>query len=269
MHLAFRRPRRRAYNRRVRLVAILVVAACSGDDSPPYDPSPPTWPGGVTWSWSFSDGGGCPDEVVKVNLYRAGYDEVPFVIRLEPTIQASAPCTAFAGGFPLANPLGVRSHGHDTWIEFVTADGRVFAKSPVYNTKTKVSAYSFDVSVPRGWAHVAWTLVGAATQTPLTCEDVPALRTTPQGDGAVLFYESNETDIVLSPTDTPCTAADAWLSLPAGTYDLSLAAFSSLEFLWNDPDNSKKLGKTTFAAQTIVPGQTLELGTATIPLTDY
>ena len=228
-----------------------------------------TWPGGVTWSWSFSDGGGCPDGVVKVNLYRAGYDEVPFVIRLEPTIQSTAPCNAGAGSFALANPLGVRSHGHDTWIEFVTTDGRVFAKSPVYNTKTKVSAYAAEIAVPRGWAHVAWTLFGAATQTALTCEDIPALRTMPKGDGAVLFYESNETDIVLSPTDTPCTAPSAWLSMPAGTYDLSLAAFSSLEFLWNDPNNSKRMGKTTFAAQTITPGATLELGTVQLPLTDY
>lgn len=256
----------------MRAAVFALLAACSGDDTPPPDPPPDNgWPGGVAWAWTFSDGGPCPDGVTNVNVYRAGYDPTPFVYRLEPVIMTTAACSAGGAGFALENPLGALGYGNDTWIELVTSDGRVFAKSHVVNTKTKNATPSAVIEVPRGWVHVAWTLFGEATQMPLTCDDVPSLRTG-TGDGAVLLYESIETDIVLAPTDTSCAEGQAktmWLGLPAGTHDLSLGAFSSLEFVLNDPNNSMRLGKITFAGQTITPGATLELGTQRIGLVDY
>ena len=252
------------------LILIVAVLGCGEDYPPPDEDDLPdsTWPGAVVWSWSFSDGNPCPADVVTANLYRASYDVEAFVFRLEPQLMRTAACGAGVADFPLANPLGVKRYGHDTWLELVTADGRVFAKSDVVNTKLMNANLATVIAVPRGWVHVGWQLFGETTQTQLACDDIAALRST-TGDGAVLLYPSNETDIVLAPTDTPCTKGETWLGLPAGVHDLSLAAFSSLEFLYNDPNNSKRLGKTTFPAQTITAGATLELGVQQLPLTDY
>ena len=252
------------------LVLVLALVAC-GEDYPPPDADDlpdSDWPGAVVWSWSFSDGGGCPDGVVTANLYRGSYDVEAFVFRLEPQLMRTAACSTGAADFALANPLGVKRYGHDTWLELVTSDGRVFAKSEVRNTRFGDANFATVIELPRGWVHVGWHLIGATTQAPLACDDIPALRAA-TGDGAVLLYPSNETDIVLNPTDTPCARGETWLGLPAGTHDLTLGAFSSLEFLYNDTNNAKRLGKTTFAARTIAPGATLELGVQQLPLADY
>ena len=252
------------------LLFLVAFAGCGEDYPPPDEDDLPdtTWPGAVTWSWSFSDGGTCPDDVVKANVYIASYDLESFVFRLEPRIMTTAACSTGAAVFALENPLGVKRYGHDTWVELVTADGRVFAKSEVVNTKLGDPNLATVIEVPRGWVHVGWQLFGASTQTPLTCDDVAPLRPA-IGDGAVVLYPSIETDVVLAPTDTPCARGETWLGLPAGTYDLSLGAFRTLEFLYNDQNNAMRLGKTTFPGQVVVANATLELGIQQLPLADY
>jgi hypothetical protein len=252
------------------LVLIVALAGCGEDYPPPDDDDLPdtTWPGVVSWSWTFSDGTACPDDVVTANLYIASYDFENFVFRLEPRIVKTSACSAGGAAFPLENPLGVKRYGHDTWVELVTTDGRVFAKSEVLNTKSGDANLATVVEVPRGWVHVGWQLFGQTTQTALTCDDVSALRAT-TGDGAVFLYPSIASDVVLAPTDTPCANGETWLGLPAGTHDLTLGAFSSLEFLYNDSHNAMRLGKLMFPAQVVAPNATLELGVQPLPLVDY
>ncbi len=255
----------------MRFAALAIMLLGCGEHYPPPDDDDlpdSDWPGAVVWSWSFTGGAPCPEDVVTAKLYRGSYDVEAFAFRLEPALMTTAPCSGGAASFALANPFGVKRYGHDTWLELVTADGRVFAKSQVESTKLGDASFAAVIEVPRGWVHVGWQLFGETTQTALACDDVSALRAT-TGDGAVLLYPSNETDIVLDATDTPCARGETWLALPAGTHDLTLGAFRSLEIIYNDPFNTKRLGKTMFPAQTITAGATLELGVQQLPLADY
>lgn len=246
-----------------RVLALAVAAGCGdgGGGEVPVD----DWPGAVTWTWTFSDGGGCPAGVTTVHAYLASYDRIPYAVRLAPARVATAPCDVGTASFRLANPTGVPPHGRDTWLELVTDDGRVFAHSQVANTTTRDAYPAAVIEVPRGWVHAAWTLASATSQQPLACGDVPALA----GDaGAVVLYVADPSDAVRTPAATACARGETWLALPAGTYDLSLGAFASLQYVLGEVPSSSLLGKATIAGQTVTPGATLELGGLVLELAD-
>jgi hypothetical protein len=175
----------------------------------------------------------------------------------------STSCAAGVAAFPLANPLGIGNRGHDTWLELTTADGRIFARSQLENTLAKNPTPTAVIEVPRGWAHVRWTLFGQTSQRALACDEVPVLT-------SMLLYEAAEADRVLQPSILSCAAGEMWLGLAPGTYDLALAGFTTLSFFVDEiPSNTKLLGKHALPAQTIAADTTLELGTQQVTLPDY
>lgn len=248
---------------RVARLLLLVSAACA-DDNGEVPPADESWPGVLTWSWTFSDGGPCPPDVTVANIYIASWDtDRNFVFRTEPRVITSAPCAGRAGQFPLSNALGVGRRGHETWLELATADGRIYARSPIANSRTEDANPSAVIDVSRGWVHARWTLRGA--EGPLACADVPAFAEA----GAIELYESVADDIVVQPSLVDCARSEVWVALSPGTYDLTLGAFAGFEYYLGSVGNPRLLGKVALGAQTVTAGATLELGTHELVLAGY
>jgi hypothetical protein len=255
----------------MRFALLLLACAACGDEERGELPTPDdSWPGAVTWSWSFTDGTTCPPDVTTANLYRASYDrEMNIALRSAPLVMASVPCARGSGSFLLGNPLGIGRAGHDTWLELATADGRIYARSDTTNTRTKLSDFATIIDVERGWLHAAWTLRGATSNRVLTCDEVLPLSAATSADGAIELYVSVDNDVVLQPSLVDCARGELSLALAPGTYDLTLGAFSGFDFIIGEIMNPKLLGKAALDAVTVTAGATTELGTHELVLVGF
>lgn len=254
----------------MRLAILLACAACADEDPGELPVPDDSWPGAVTWSWTFDDGGACPPGVTIANLYLASYDRaMNATLRDAPHVMASVPCERGAGSFLLGNPLGVMRGGHDTWLELVTADGRIYARSAITNTKTKVADFATVIGVERGWVHAAWTLRGARTNTVLACDDVLPLSAATRADGAIELYVSVDSDVVLQPSLVDCANGELYVALAPGTYDLTLGAFEDFDFLLGEVMNPLLLGKASLGPQIVTAGATTELGTHELAIAGF
>jgi hypothetical protein len=251
--------------------ALLFVLAACGDEARGDLPTPDdTWPGAVTWSWTFSDGAACPPDVTTANLYLASYDrEMNIALRAAPHIMTTVPCARGSASFLLGNPLGIMRAGHDTWLELVTADGHIYARSEITNTRTKVADFATVVDVQRGWVHAAWTLRGATSNRVLTCDEVLPLSAATSADGAIELYATVANDVVLQPSLVDCARGEVSLALAPGTYDLTLGAFRSFDFFIGEIMNPNLLGKIALGTQTVVAGATTELGSHELALVGF
>jgi hypothetical protein len=230
--------------------------ADAGPDAPMADAGPTN----LAWSWTFGGAAACPTGVDRVQIETAQWDVSGINFRQEPAAPVTFPCSAGTGGVLVPDGFD-----YDSWLTVLTADGRVFDVTGPGHVDLGTTA-THDVVLPRGYVHIAWSLFGQTSQTTLACSDVPSL--TAGGLGRVQLFTGTAVQTTPMAT-TGCSAGELWYALPAGTYDLALRAVYSRSYLPANGPDAYLLGETTFAAQTIVAGQTLELGTQQLPLTHY
>lgn len=252
------------------LVFVLAAAGCyhapataRGDaDAGPDAPGAAVdaGPTNLTWTWTFGGANACPTGVDRVEIVTAQWDTSGIDFRQEPSAPVTFPCAAGTGGVLVPDGFD-----YDSWLVILTSDDRVFDVTGPGHVDLGTTA-SHDVVLPRGYVHVAWSLFGQTSQTPQQCSDVPSLAD--GGLGRVELFTG--TAVQTTPMDAAsCTAGETSLALPAGTYDLSLRAVYSQGYLPANGPDAYLLGETTFAGQTIVADETLDLGTQQLPLTHY
>jgi hypothetical protein len=214
----------------------------------------------LSWTWTFGGSPTCPTGVDRVLIYTAQWNEDTIDFRNPPDPPTTIPCSAGGGGVVVADGFD-----YDSWIVILTSDDRVFAVTGPIHVDVGNTATT-DVTLPRGWVYVAWSLFGQHSQTTLACTDVPSL--TGSGGGAIELFAGS--GVQSTPLDVePCSAAGTYLAMPPGTYDFTLRAVYSQEYLPASGFDAYAIGQATFAAQTIIANGTLDLGTQQLALTSY
>jgi hypothetical protein len=230
--------------------------AGSGIDAPLGDAAATN----LDWTWTFGGAATCPSGVDRVEIFTAQWNTDNIDYREEPSAPTTFPCSAGGGGVLVPDGFN-----YDSWIAVLTTDDHVFAVTGPGHVDLGTTATT-DVSLPRGWVHVAWSLYGQHSQSGLACTDVQSLAGS--GKGVIDLYAGSA--VQTTPMDAePCSANETWLAMPAGSYDLTLRAVYSQEYLPVNGPDAYLLGETTLAGQTIAADETLELGSQQLPLTQY